>query len=100
MKRSEAPFREILLGVRVRSTLEAQRPRTLPTDLHVFLGNCPPSDRVEPKAWRREANCWASSLDLTGMDSHTRWKNLSESQLKQQNMRDTFNQTTFRIHEY
>lgn len=77
-----------MLGVRVRSTLEAQRPRTLPTDLQVFLGNSPPSDRVEPKAWRREANCWSSSLDLTGMDSHTVWKNLSSSHLKLQNMWD------------
>lgn len=75
LKRREAPLTEILLGVRTRSTSEPQSLRTLPTDLQVFQPNSPVNCRVKPRSCSREANCSASSLDLTQINVHTRWKN-------------------------
>lgn len=81
LKRRAAPLADILLGVRMRSTLEPHSLRTLPTDQQLFLCNSPVNSSWNPRSCSRDSSCWASSLDLTDMDVHTLWKK-SGSQLK------------------
>ena len=81
LKRREAPLTDILLAVRMRSTLEQHDLRTLPTEQQVFLGNSPVNRSWKSRSCSRDTSCCSSSLDLTEMEEHTLWKN-SGPQLK------------------